>query len=103
VRTSAEILTAIQANLPQAVAIHKLRSGDIDIRLASQSHRDAVVAASDPQGIHILRKDLLIELLSVPYTTLIKNERLADNTLVIQAIERESYRLCGSVKLTSIR
>jgi hypothetical protein len=87
-KTPTEILDLVRPAIPQAIAIHKLHSGDVEIRLATQTQRDAVAKAADPQGVRILRKAFLVEVPGVPYTFPVNNNKSADNTEAIRAIEK---------------
>lgn len=102
-KTPSEILELIRPVMPQAVAIHKLKSGDIDIRLATQAQRDAVATAADPKGVRLFRKAYLLEVPGVPYTFPVSNKRTADNSEATTQIEKSLQRICGTVKITSLR
>jgi len=102
-KTPTEILNSVKPKFPQAVAVHKLQSGDVDIRLKSHSEREAVLRQPAPSGVTVLQRDFLVEVPGVPLTVPVRNGRAADNTTVIKEIEEASIRLTGPVKIRSIR
>jgi hypothetical protein len=102
-KTPSEILEIVRPAIPQAIAIYKLKSGDVDIRLTSQAQRDAVAAASDPQGIQILRKVYLIEIPGVLYIFPVRNSRVADNSEATQAIEKALQKIYRTIRIRSLR
>ena len=101
--SAVDILTSIKKSFNHAIAVHKLPSGDVDIRFDTQAHRDAAAGRPSPPGVTVFNKQYLVEIPSVPITVRVRNHRQADNTEVCKEIEKASLKSCGTFKTKSIR
>ena len=99
----AQLLTDVKKTYNHAIAVHRLPSGDVDIRFDTQAHRDAAAGAPSPPGFTVFNKQYLVEIPGVPLIVQVRNHRQADNSDICREIERASVKSCGSFKAKSIR
>ena len=62
----AQLLTDVKKTYNHAIAVHRLPSGDVDIRFDTQAHRDAAAGAPSPPGFTVFNKQYLVEIPGVP-------------------------------------
>lgn len=102
--TATEALQRVRATLPQAVAINRLRSGDIDITMATEEARDSANLVPSTEQLSIIRKEYVVEVPAVPLTVPVRNGKHADNSGLITATTIETQRLLtGQLTISAIR
>ena len=56
----------------------------------------------NPEGIRILQREHLVELMGVPRSLEVRRGRGADNSRLIQEIQEASKTLTGTIKITRV-
>ncbi len=75
-----------QGPFKTAYTVCPLPSGNVDIYFPSEHLRNQAQAMPNPEGIRILQREHLVELMGVPRSLEVRRGRGADNSRLIQEI-----------------
>lgn len=98
-----EILREVKKTISGAAAIRVLRSGDVDVTVASEEIKDRAQSLPSTENLKIIRRDYFLEVPSVPLTTGIAEGKQADNTVLAASICEASRVLSPGLRITQIQ
>ena len=87
------VLDTVKKGIPEAIAVRKLQSGDINVFIKDKETRDQVLQRPPQAEIKVLHQDFPIEVPGIPLSIPVSKGRLADNTALLAQITQETKKM----------
>jgi hypothetical protein len=99
------LLTRVQKDIKEAMAVTKLKSGKFDIRVHNQTLKDRILnnIRDDTASIKILRQDYPVEVANVPLTLDVQHGMQGANRELLRTITEGTAKNNPGVVFTSVR
>lgn len=97
-----EALKEVKKGVPSAIAIRKLKSGDIDVYVPSEAARDKVLSAPQTEGIKILRRDFQVAIHGVPVKVPVGFQEPEESMRTASRIAAESAPVAAGLEITRL-